>query len=556
MNAIVKEVHGEVMDGVEFFAPVSSDVVDHLIGRYQSMRANILAVADFVNGGSNAAAISYFLNGNRQDRDRYVRDVKDIFNIEGAIAQLNSDYWQQAIRLTDVYDYMPAKRRNEWDDQIREKKTPDFEESTVRSTLMDLLANREMFFCERVDGIFRALSGEHVTNRPEGFGKRMIIARVYNDYGMVEHRVGQYIHDMRVVIAKFMGRDEPSWGMTDEVLAGSRRATGEWFSVDGGAIRIRSYMKGTLHLEVHPDMAWRLNCILAKLYPMAIPSQFRQKPKRKLKDFVMMDNLLPVSVIKDLLSMKAERHTSIKTSRWGDPKEPLITNPYNRRFPFGEYDKAVRAQAVNVLKSIGAVRVMCGPHKNIEIWEFDYDPTSVIGAIIASGSVPEQKSHQYYPTPENLAQLAVEMADIQPGHYVMEPSAGQGGISDFIPEHAILNCYEISKLHCGILEAKGYGRAGHRTIHQADFLKLASEYRGGGYNRIVMNPPYSEGRWKAHTEAAAGMLRDKGRLVAILPASAKGKFTLPGMKCEWSDVFSNEFDGTSISVVILKADRI
>lgn len=89
----------------------------------------------------------------------------------------------KALNMTDVYEYMPNNRRTEWNEQIREMKTPDFEEETVRPTIMELLNSRQQFFAERVDGIFRALSGDHVTNRPEGFGKRMILARVFNEYG-------------------------------------------------------------------------------------------------------------------------------------------------------------------------------------------------------------------------------------------------------------------------------------------------------------------------------------------------------------------------------------
>ena len=71
-------------------------------------------------------------------------------SLDGAVAQLNADYWQQAMQMTDVYDYMPAKRRDEWNEQIRNKQTPDFEEETVRTTLMDLPSSRHKFFGERV----------------------------------------------------------------------------------------------------------------------------------------------------------------------------------------------------------------------------------------------------------------------------------------------------------------------------------------------------------------------------------------------------------------------
>ena len=52
MNAPVKDLHGEVVEGAQFFAPVSADLVDGLIGRYKAMRANIEAVAQFIHGGT------------------------------------------------------------------------------------------------------------------------------------------------------------------------------------------------------------------------------------------------------------------------------------------------------------------------------------------------------------------------------------------------------------------------------------------------------------------------------------------------------------------------
>jgi len=44
-----------------------------------------------------------------------------------------------------------------------------------------------------------------------------------------------------------------------------------------------------------------------------------------------------------------------------------------------------------------------------------------------------------------------------------------------------------------------------------------------------------------------------GRLVAILPSGAKNKLKLDGFKWEWSENFDNQFDGASVSVVVLSA---
>lgn len=572
MNAIVQDFHGELVDGAEFFAPASTDLLDSLLGQYKQLRSDIVMMGELVQ--KHHVSVHHFLNGNKGDRDRSHKSVTDLFQIPGAIASLNAEFWQKALRMTDVYEYMPNNRREEWNEQIlnpqgvkaprisdydlrhgAEQKEwtveplPDFEEEVVRPTIMALLNSRHQFFSERVDGIFRALSGEHVTNRPEGFGKRMILARVFDDYGNIEYKTAGYIQDLRIVIAKFMGRDEPHMSATNDALRATRRRTGEWFTLDGGALRVRTYLKGTAHLEVHPEMAWRLNCILAQLYPLAIPPQFRQKPKRKLKDFVMMGKPLPFAVLGELAGMKVEKHTPWRADRWEEPRQPLTTNPFNRAFGYGStYDKTARSQAEKVLESIGGVKVMAGPQQNIAIWEFDYEPGNVLDEIIASGCIPDQQSHQYYPTPDNLAELAESILEIGPEHKCLEPSAGQGGLAKYMPADRT-TCVEISKLHCTVLEAKGF------NVQQADFIAWADTVKYPIFDRVLMNPPFSEGRWLAHVEAAASLVQKGGRLVAILPSVARNKDILPGWDLSWTQVYDNEFGGTSVSVVILKADR-
>lgn len=534
----IEGMAGELMDVEEFFAPASSDLVDGLIGQYRQARARIDKVAEIM-AGELGGVVGYFIEGNKSDRDNWYR-LENLFAPAGAIASLNADYWNRTLQLTDVLNVMPEKRREEWREQIRNRKCPDYDEETVRATLADLLAMRGKFFAERVDGIFRALSGEHVTNRPEGFGKRMIMHNITSVYGSTE-RVG-YINDLRAVIAKFMGRDEPEWSASSYMVNEARRRRGEWLTVDGGAIRIRCYLKGTAHLEVHPDMAWRLNCVLASLYPLAIPPQFRSKPKAKPKEFQLLQRPLPFAVVKLLAGMKQ----AAKVERTDDFRRPYshtkIPNSLEFDFSVRDADKHLKAEAERVLESIGGVKQPQGH------FLFDYDPDEVLRDIVCSGCVPEQRSHQFYPTPASVAEIAVEMAQIGPHDTCLEPSAGQGGLADHMPKAQVC-CVEISPLHCQILRAKGYA-----DVEQADFLQWATT-APKGWGRVVMNPPFDQGRWRMHLEAAAGLVRPGGRLVAILPASARGNDLLPGWALEWSGTISNEFAGTSVSVVILAATR-
>jgi hypothetical protein len=534
-----------VDDTAEFFAPVSSDLIDGLIGQYQSARRDIERVADFMDSHETASAVHYFLEGNSsEERGRHSLNMsaKQLFEREGALAALNAAYWSKSLHLTDVLDVMPQKRRDEWHKQIQNPRgikrdkysttyevdpLPEFTEENVRATLTGLLNMRAQFLSERVDGIFRGLSGEHVTNAPEAFGKRMIIGYVLNEYHCVGHSRAGLINDLRAVIAKFMGRDEPKWNNTSGLISELKNRWDEWVTVDGGALKIRLYKKGTAHMEVHPDMAWRLNQILAYLHPLAIPAQFRQRPKKRQKDVPLMQRPLPFSVLEVIGTLKRNRYTS---GRW------------DLGYSYASENKVARQEAVRIIESIGGAQVSSG------VFEFDYDPTQVLGDIIKTGCVPDQKAHQFYPTPERLAVMAVDLADIKPEQSCLEPSAGTGAIARFLPKDTT-TCVEVSSMHATVLRAQGF------QTEQADFLAWAALPGQRNFDRIVMNPPFSEGRWRSHVEAAAGLVRSGGRLVAILPASAKNSGILSSWGTAWHGPFDNEFAGNSVSVVLLEASR-
>ena len=536
----------------EFFAPVSTDLLATLVADYNAKRAGIDALADIMAVPETQALLHYFLDGNSsEERGRYTmeRTAAQLFDPRGAIGALNSAFWSKALSFTDVLDTMPQKRRDEWHQQLKNplgKKRdkfatdwiihplPDFTDDTVRDTIGGLLAMRAQFMAERVDGIFRGLSGEHVTNSPEAFGKRMIIANVLSGWGYSDSSRTGLINDLRAVIAKFMGRDEPKYTASGHLIDTLKGRWGQWVTVDGGALRIRLYMKGTAHLEVHPDMAWRLNQILAHLYPLTIPAQFRQRPPRKVKQVPLMMRPLPFAVLEVLAGVK-QASVQMDNRTWREVKNAI-------RFPYTE-NKAAAKEAARILESIG------GAVGEDSFWHFEYPPMPVIDEICTSGCVPDQVSHQFYPTPPELAARVVEMADIKPGMSVLEPSAGQGGLADLMPGCL---CVETAQLNFRVLTAKG-----HRALH-VDFLAWAANWGAAEkFDRVVMNPPFDQGRWLAHVESASKLVASGGRMVAILPSGASKRLDLgDGWKCQWLGPLENQFPGVSVDVVILTADLL
>lgn len=526
----------DVFDGQ---ALVAHDLITSLVAEYKQSRARIERVAEFA-GCEAAHVLRYFVEGNCE-RDRGgLPDPARLLRSEGAIAALNSDFWSRTMKLTDVLDIMPQARRDAWHEQIRERTCPAFDEQTVRDTMAGLMSQRAQFLAERVDGIFRGLSGDHVTNQPQGFGKRMIIAYVLHYEGMTNSRQCGLINDLRAVIAKFMQRDEPGYSASETLIRALRGNWGEWVDVDGGALRVRLYKKGTAHLEVHPDMAWRLNTILAHMHPRAIPPQFRERPRRGAKHVTLIQRPLPFAVLAALAACQQAYswdRDSYPANRSAIPN--CVTLPR-------DLSSHVRDELTRVLTSLGGVETANG-------WQFDYHPTAVFASVAASGVVPDDKSHQFYPTPPMVAERAVALAEVEPEHWCLEPQAGTGNLAALLPRNST-QCIEVSKLRCEVLRAKGY------RVECADFLtwSAAARLRGIKFDRVVMNPPFDSGRWQAHLLAASSLVAPGGRLVAVLPAGAPSRVEL-APEFDWSlefpATFENAFSGTSVSVVIMVAVR-
>lgn len=125
---------------------------------------------------------------------------------------------------------------------------------------------------------------------------------------------------------------------------------------------------------------------------------------------------------------------------------------FNRRLKgYSDENKAARAEAEKVLMSLGGVKI----NINAFTWfEFDYNPTTALEDIQLSGALPEQKTHQFYPTTVEFAAQLLDEADsrragqsfnrhhptekpvsvlrplietfTQPGAIVLDPFAGSG----------------------------------------------------------------------------------------------------------------------------------
>ena len=82
MTAVLQEVDSPQ----EFFAPSNHSALDLLLEQYRETRANIDAVAEFMQGPEMLAAAGYFFDGNEERFARFIPDAAEIFQPEPALA--------------------------------------------------------------------------------------------------------------------------------------------------------------------------------------------------------------------------------------------------------------------------------------------------------------------------------------------------------------------------------------------------------------------------------------------------------------------------------------
>lgn len=143
---------------------------------------------------------------------------------------------------------------------------------------------------------------------------------------------------------------------------------------------------------------------------------------------------------------------------------------------------------------------------------------SLIAEIIERGSVIMPADIGFFETPVELAKQLVEWADVEPGMFCLEPSAGGGRIVDqLLAVGAIVTAIEHVE---GMREKLSLNRpdAKLEVPDIADFMEFDGE---GEFDRVVMNPPFrkvGKGDHLEHTYKAFECLKAGGILMAVLPA--------------------------------------
>ena len=191
---------------------------------------------------------------------------------------------------------------------------------------------------------------------------------------------------------------------------------------------------------------------------------------------------------------------------------------------------------------------------------FKEDPTDRLELVLLTGEITPPKKNGYFPTPKPVVSQLIAIAEVKPGMTVLEPSAGQGSISDVLYDMGCL-VFMIENLpdNWSALEKKGKGL----LLAQMDFMEYEPTMQ---FDRVIMNPPFERQQDIDHVTRAWGFLKPGGRLVSIMSAGVKfreNKKTLEFRKLiddfGWfaADLPEGSFkiSGTAVNTVIVVLEK-
>jgi protein-L-isoaspartate O-methyltransferase len=178
----------------------------------------------------------------------------------------------------------------------------------------------------------------------------------------------------------------------------------------------------------------------------------------------------------------------------------------------------------------------------------DDNPFALMEQSLKHG-IEAVSSYCLFPTPAHVAEQMVQLAEIESGMPVLEPSAGTGNLVAAV--HATVDtevlAYEINPDLCNQIRNRIPSNV--CAVRCKDFLEVNE---GAGYfARVVMNPPFDHGSDIIHVQHALNFLRPGGRLVAIVANGPKQQKELQPLADQWIELPAGTFQGTNVRTAIV-----
>jgi predicted RNA methylase len=229
------------------------------------------------------------------------RDLLSPGHEEAIRYEIDRLIWVRLFQLTNVDTLMDHKTRQELHNKLNQPMTsmysddermPEISRENIEATFAGVHGNREKYFNDGVEALFKGLSWKHKTNQPGKLGRKSIMYGCFyawssqfreNEVSLQHHNTLQDLERVLCLLAK-----DPAPVHNVGVRALGKFPWGEWQTVPPTSphasplLRLKCFKKGTTHVEIL-DQKYidQLNRIMAERYPGAISDSWSSKNGEK-----------------------------------------------------------------------------------------------------------------------------------------------------------------------------------------------------------------------------------------------------------------------------------
>lgn len=189
-----------------------------------------------------------------------------------------------------------------------------------------------------------------------------------------------------------------------------------------------------------------------------------------------------------------------------------VAGSHTLRLPPGQLDRKLYLKVDEALQALGGKW-----SRKLKLHEFELPVAELLDDALVTGEVTRAADFGFFETPEPLAEELVAAADIQPGMFVLEPSAGRGRIA-----RELVRALDTADSGLVLVELLPENRKHLEAAGFKQYLSLTKDFLEYDpiepFDRVVMNPPFAKGAAIYHMRRALEMLKFGGRLVSVAPA--------------------------------------
>jgi hypothetical protein len=178
--------------------------------------------------------------------------------------------WKHLMSESGLKTFMSSCDIESWDNLIREKKTPEFNVANITSTFSKLYEDRGTMMEKGVLAVFRGLSWDYKTNTPVKFGKKIVIKGRSHDTAIANDDA-RGIDDLVRFMHVADGVPQPDHRNNFAFMFAYKTAV-QAEEFESPYISIKGFKNGNMHVNLtRPDLVEKMNLVIAKAYPNALP---------------------------------------------------------------------------------------------------------------------------------------------------------------------------------------------------------------------------------------------------------------------------------------------